>query len=58
MKPALHTHFSRISRELTQVQFEAEVDFVCHQMQHKYGGKQFTMAIREDLQKLLDAAAE
>ena len=35
-KKALFKHFARLDSDLTQVQFEAEVDYVCHSIADQY----------------------
>ena len=54
LKAKLAKHIDRMPRELTQIDFEAEVDLICFQINHEYDMRKMFYATREQLLKALE----
>ena len=54
LKLELEKHIGRMSQELSQEAFEAEVDWLCTHLNEKYDGKRLFMGARTELLKALE----
>ena len=53
-KAKLSKHVDRLPRELTQVDFEAEIDYICHSISEEMDIPKLPFAARDDLLRALD----